>query len=132
MARRRNWKAVGDCVRTRRVELRLRQEDAAEVAGISIATWRLLEGGVREGYRNSTKVAVAQALRWPQDAIDRLLAGASPGALTQEAEATEAKLAGGTPFNPWLARRWSMLSRLEQKRVEAFIDEILASRRQRH
>ena len=134
MARRRprDPKAVGECVADRRTELHLTQQQAADAAGISKATWRLVECGYRSSYSALTLTGIARTLRWPQDAIERLRAGEDPVVLTREAEAAEMEMSGGAPFSPWLARRWSMLATHEQQRVEALIDEILASRRARH
>lgn len=45
---------------------------------MSQATWRKIEKAVDPPYRRSTLIAIAQALRWTEDSIDRLLDGGEP------------------------------------------------------
>jgi transcriptional regulator with XRE-family HTH domain len=75
-----NWQRVADVVRARRRELRLTQQDAVIRAGsgVSLAVWNNLENARQESYRPSTLAAVARALNWTVDSIDRVLAGEHP------------------------------------------------------
>jgi transcriptional regulator with XRE-family HTH domain len=75
-----DWRQVGDAVRTRRLQLGLTQERAAELAGpsVSYATWRVLERVGRDAYREATLIGVCAALRWSMDSIDRILRGQPP------------------------------------------------------
>jgi transcriptional regulator with XRE-family HTH domain len=68
-----NWQRVADVVRARRRELRLTQQDAVIRAGsgVSLAVWNNLENARQESYRPSTLAAVARALNWTVDSIDR-------------------------------------------------------------
>lgn len=119
----RSWNEVGNCIRARRVDLGLTQEEAARAGDVSVATWRLVETGGRDRYQELTMVGVARAMRWPKDAMTRLREGADPDALTADAPAEQARQ---PPVG--LARRWSRLTTAEQARVEAFIDGILSTR----
>jgi transcriptional regulator with XRE-family HTH domain len=118
---------VGVLVRARRIELGLTQEEVARDGGLSVATWRLLEQGGRDRYQQLTLSGAARALRWPHDAISRLLEGAALASLatvedrTPRAGAEQGALSG-------LTRKWSELTPQEQARVEAFIDGILSTR----
>lgn len=126
----RTWEELGSVIRTRRVELGLTQDEAARDAGLSVATWRLLETGGRTGYQELTLMAAARALRWPRDCIAMLLAGADPDELAG-IQATPVGPAGvQDPHRPpaGLASKWAELTPMEQVRVEAFIDGILATR----
>ncbi len=74
----RTWEQAGAEVKARREDLHLTQSALAEKAGLSLAIVQVIEGGRKESYRRSTLVALARALDWPKDAIDRLLAGDDP------------------------------------------------------
>lgn len=71
-----SWADVGELVKQRRQALRLSLRDVAPIADVSVSTWHGLENGKRVA--EQSRVKIAQALRWPDDAIDRLLDGADP------------------------------------------------------
>lgn len=75
-----SWLRVADLVRARRKELRLTQQEAVARAGggVSLAVWNNLENGRQDAYRPSTLAAVARALNWSVDSIDRILDGREP------------------------------------------------------
>lgn len=58
------WWRLGGLIKERRVFLGMKQTEAAERAGVSVATWRLLESGARTAYRPLTLKAVQRALEW--------------------------------------------------------------------
>ena len=79
---------VGVHIETQRGRLSIRQ--AARRAGISEGLWRQIESGSRPRGRGEyetvnpkpyTRAQVAKAIGWPDDAIDRLLAGEPPSRL---------------------------------------------------
>lgn len=72
------WAAVGDAVRDRRTELDLTQLELAQAANVSESTIRVLETARRTSYKRGNLRAIARALRWPDDAIDRIRAGRPP------------------------------------------------------
>lgn len=69
-----DWPTIGRVIRQRREELGLTQGAGA----VSVATWRKIEKGIDPPYRRSTLIAIARALRWPDDAIDQIRAGRLP------------------------------------------------------
>ena len=69
------WVRVGEAVRARREALGLTQLDLARAAGVSETTVRVLETARRDSYRRPNLRAIASALGWPDDAIDRIRAG---------------------------------------------------------
>jgi transcriptional regulator with XRE-family HTH domain len=73
-----DWTAVGAAVRARREELGLTQVELATAANVSDSTVRVLETARRTTYRRGNLRAIARALRWPDDAIDRIRAGRPP------------------------------------------------------
>lgn len=75
-----NWERVAVAVRARRKELRLTQGEAVQKAGsgVSLAVWNNLENCRQEAYRPSTLAAVARALNWTVDSIDRIGVGKEP------------------------------------------------------
>lgn len=74
----RTWEEAGAEIKARREDLHLTQTALAEKAGLSLAIVQVIEGGRKESYRRSTLVALARALDWPKDAVDRLLTGEDP------------------------------------------------------
>jgi transcriptional regulator with XRE-family HTH domain len=68
------WPRLGRLVRERREALRISQG----AAGLSASTWRKVEKAVDPPYRRSTLLAIAGALRWAPESIDRILAGGDP------------------------------------------------------
>src|SRR4051794_26116983 len=59
------WKRVGDAVRNQRLHLGWTQQDASEHAGVSLATWRLIESAGRDRYQDLTMRGVCRAFGWP-------------------------------------------------------------------
>jgi transcriptional regulator with XRE-family HTH domain len=72
------WKRVGAAVKDRRLALGWTQQEGADRAGVSLATWRLVELGGRQRYQELTLRGLVRGLGWPLDAIDRLRAGGDP------------------------------------------------------
>lgn len=96
------WARVGAAVRERREGLGLTQLQLATQAGVSESMVRVLETARRTSYRGGNLRAIARALNWPDDAIDRVLAGRPPDErlsppderpLTDRLEALEAEVA---------------------------------------
>lgn len=79
-----SWADVGELVKQRRQALRLSLRDVAPIAAVSVSTWHGLENGKR--IAEQSRVKIAQALRWPDDAIDRLLDGADPADFEEQDE----------------------------------------------
>lgn len=78
MAKRRDWKRAGQAVkRQRRLMGWTNQEQAAEAAGISVATWREVEQGIGRA-EAGTLGLVERALRWPAGMIERIADGEDP------------------------------------------------------
>lgn len=120
-----DWKRVGDAVRSRRLELGRTQQEIAEQAAVSLATWRLVETAGRDRYQDLTIRGLCRALGWRPDAIESLLAGDVP----QEelhAELSPGDLEAVVPAG--LARKWHDMSPAERSKVEGFIDGLLAGR----
>jgi transcriptional regulator with XRE-family HTH domain len=72
------WTHLGLAVKDRRLALGWTQQEAADRAGVSLATWRLVELGGRERYQELTLRGLIRGLGWPVDAVDRLRAGGDP------------------------------------------------------
>lgn len=96
------WARVGAAVRERREGLGLTQLELATQAGVSESMVRVLETARRANYRAGNLRAIARVLQWPDDAIDRVLAGRPPDErlsppderpLTDRLEALEAEVA---------------------------------------
>ena len=88
-----DWKRVGLAVAHRRAELGFRkQEDAAKAAGIGVTTWRQIEGAKQDGYRPVILAAVALALNWPADALERIGRGEPVEREQSDLEARVARL----------------------------------------
>lgn len=118
------WNRVAKTVRRRRVEMGRTQQDIAEQAGVSLATWRLVETAGRDRYQDLTVRGLTRALGWRPEAIDLLLAGDVPDdeLLVPTPPSASAEVPAG------LARRWRDLSAEEQSKVEGFIEGLLANR----
>ncbi len=74
------WDRVARCVRERRDQLEFSQEEAAARTGdlVSTAAWRVFEASGRLGYRHTTIVGIARALRWTDESIIQMLEGGEP------------------------------------------------------
>ncbi len=75
-----DWERVGESVKARRLELGLTIEEALARAHpkISRSVWSNLERGVQESYQPISLAAVARALHWSADSIEKILAGEQP------------------------------------------------------
>jgi transcriptional regulator with XRE-family HTH domain len=72
------WKRVGDAVKDRRLALGWTQQEAADRAGVSLATWRLIELAGRERFQELTLRGLVRGLGWPVGSVERLQAGGPP------------------------------------------------------
>ena len=100
------------------------------MAGVSLATWRLLETAGRERYQGLTVRGVTSALGWAPDAIDRLLAGeVDPASLVAAAGPDAmADVTAGDDVPVGFARRWRDLTPEERAKVLGFVDGLVAGR----
>ena len=71
-------KHLGICIRDRRNQLQLTQEQLATKAGINTVTVSLLENGRQGPPRGGTIRRLEEALNWKPGAIEHLLAGGDP------------------------------------------------------
>lgn len=104
MAAELDWKRIGLAVAHRRAELGFRkQDDAAKAAGIGVTTWRQIEGAKQDSYRPVILAAVALALNWPADALEKIGRGEPPldaptlGELEARIARLEAEIAARRP-----------------------------------
>lgn len=72
------WVRLGEAIRDRRRALGMSQLELAQAAGISEAMLRVIERARRTNVRPVTLGAVARALGWTRDSVDRVLAGGDP------------------------------------------------------
>ncbi len=72
------WTRVGNAVKDRRLALGWTQQEAADRAGVSLATWRLIELAGRERFQELTLRGLVRGLGWPVGSIERLRAGGPP------------------------------------------------------
>ena len=72
------WARLGEAIRDRRRALGMSQLELAQAAGISEAMLRVIERARRTNVRPATLGAVARALGWTRDSVDRVLAGGDP------------------------------------------------------
>ena len=125
---------MGRAVRDQRLHVGWTQQEAAERAGVSLATWRLIESGGRDRYQELTVRGVTRCLGWPADAFDRILDGepAPPlGAVAAHAPATSptSRTAPGDAELPaGFAQKYLELTPEEQAMVHGYVDG-LAERR---
>lgn len=74
--RREDWASVAAAMRERRRFLDdLSQQDAAELAGIGVQTWRNIESGKAANYRSGILDKIEDTLQWPRGIIDMLARG---------------------------------------------------------
>lgn len=69
---------MAEAVEARRIELRLSVGEMIERSGITSPGWAPVRKGYRRRYQDKLKFAVAKALDWETDAIDRMLRGEAP------------------------------------------------------
>jgi len=74
-----DWDNLARAVRRRRTDLGLTQADlAARDNQLSVATLRRIEAAAATSYRDLQLAALARALGWTSDTVDRLLASEQP------------------------------------------------------
>lgn len=73
------WPLAVAAVTQRRKLFKLSQRRCSILAGVSPTTWSKMESG--EFVEPLTQSAAAQALGWPSDFFDRVMAGADPASL---------------------------------------------------
>lgn len=122
----RDWDHVAAAIRSRRIAEGRTQQEMAERAGVSLATWRLLETAGRTRYQDLTLRGVTRALGWGPDAIERLLDGEDPGPQGESLRPERATDDQEVPVG--LARRWGQLTADEQAKVLGFVEGLFASR----
>lgn len=67
-----NW------IRERRLELRLTQAEAANLADVSELTWANVENGKEHSPKEKTVKGMCHALKWTTDSFDRIRRGEPP------------------------------------------------------
>lgn len=72
------WRRLAGAVRARRDELGFTQAELAVESGVSEPTIRVIETARRGSYQRATLRAIAQALGWTPDSLDRILRGEEP------------------------------------------------------
>jgi hypothetical protein len=72
------WQRLGERVASRRTQLGLTQGQVHAAGGPSVATMRLIEGALQDGYRGSILGRLEQALAWEPGSIDAILDGGEP------------------------------------------------------
>jgi hypothetical protein len=137
------WERVGHAVRNQRLHLGWTQQDAAEHAGVSLATWRLIEAAGRDRYQDLTMRGVCRAFQWPNDTFATLLAGGDPPPLVDESQLTPPPTpaaagstagagteAGGRDASlpAGFARKYLSLSHREQAMLEGYLEALIDRR----
>lgn len=133
------WEEIGRAVRNQRLHLGWTQQDAADRAGLSLATWRTIEAGGRDLYQELTIRKVCRSFGWPSDAFTVILDGGGAPALVDLAQtgsardaATAAAARSDQPVRParplpiGFARKYLALTHTEQAMVEGYLDALLA------
>lgn len=69
---------IKDAVKQRRVEMRLTQEQLAELGGVSPGTIKALEQGTRQRMYPGNEKDIGRALQWEADWLERLRDGLEP------------------------------------------------------
>ncbi len=67
-----------DAIERRRLELGLTLGQLEDASGLTRQGLMPVRNGYRRAYQDVTKLGVAKALRWPNDAVDRLMRGEDP------------------------------------------------------
>lgn len=116
-----DWRRLAELTEKRRTELRLSQPDVQQRGGPSVATLRLIEGALSEGYRERTFSQLEHALRWGTGSVQRILQGGDPtevrsadsGVNSSESNDLEPRVVIGLPVSA------SDLSVAEREEIEA-------------
>ena len=136
------WERVGHAVRNQRLHLGWTQQEASEHAGVSLATWRLIEAAGRDRYQDLTMRGVCRAFQWPNDTFTTLLAGGDPPPLVDASQLTPPKPAAtGSPTGSGapaggrdaslpsgFARKYLSLSHREQAMLEGYLEALIDRR----
>jgi len=138
------WERVGHAVRNQRLHLGWTQQEASENAGVSLATWRLIEAAGRDRYQDLTMRGVCRAFGWPNDTFPALLGGAEPPALLDASQlpkpAPPPAAAPTDPASPTVplgrdtslpagfARKYLTLSHREQAMLEGYLEALIDRR----
>jgi hypothetical protein len=80
-----DWQRLAACVRDRRSDLGLTQEETAAAGGPSTATLRLIENGRQGGYRPAILRALERALQWERGSVRAILDGGDPAPADDDA-----------------------------------------------
>jgi hypothetical protein len=92
---------MADAIQDRMDELHIGPSRLAREAGITNPGLDPVRKGFRRRYKDSTKHGIARALRWPEDAIDRLMAGEDPaGFIATEIPTVEAAIEADPALTP--------------------------------
>jgi transcriptional regulator with XRE-family HTH domain len=83
---------MADAIEQRRVQMGLSPSDFARAAGMTQQGLIPIRHGKRRDYRDKLRLGVARALLWPDDAVDRLLAGEDPATFETRQTPTEERL----------------------------------------
>lgn len=73
-----DWQRLADYVTRRRTQLGMTQGEVQAAGGPSVATMRLLEGAMQQGYRAVILGRLEEALRWRPGSVATILAGGEP------------------------------------------------------
>ena len=138
------WERVGHAVRNQRLHLGWTQQEASEHAGVSLATWRLIEAAGRDRYQDLTMRGVCRAFQWPNDTFATLFAGGEAPPLVDATQLTPPKppaTATTAPVGPagsggprdaslpsGFARKYLSLSHREQAMLEGYLEALIDRR----
>ena len=132
------WKRVGHAVRNQRLHLGWTQQEASERAGVSLATWRLIESAGRDRYQDLT---IRGRLPGPSagriDTFATILAGGeapaghhgrhpTPAGPTPAVEHTPSGDARPCPSG--FARKYLELTHREQAMLQGYLDALIDRR----
>lgn len=133
---------VGQHVEARRTRMFKSRRAAAEGSGVSEIVWRQVESGRRQldadyivapNPNATTRGAIARRLKWPENALDELLAGRTPGELhhiTGMDSGGASQESGNLVVVPAdLHGRLGELTPEELARLDAYIDGLIEGRR---
>jgi len=108
MAAGRDWQRLAECVRERRADLDMTQEDVSAAGGPSGSTQRLIEGALQDRYQPVILRRLEHALRWQRGSVRAVLDGGDPVPVTGPAAPAPAApphqpAAGAAPASPLLS-----------------------------
>lgn len=125
-------KRLGDLIRERRTHIGLRQTEIIAAAGVSIATWRLIERGAATSFRGLTLAGVEKALEWPRGTIAEIVSprGLSVQRTNELIECPDTKPPGSDALEvplemAALSGKLERLTAKERAAVETLIDTML-------